>query len=433
MFNFIKQYSLRFIIALLTVSLVIGLAGMLLSFCLHEIQHLAFGYSLDTTISSESFFQGVKSSSPLRRVLALLICGIIAGIGWFLLYKYGKKLVSVTDALFSDKPDMPTKETTINALLQIITIALGSPLGKEGGPRQIGALFALLFSKWFNLNTNDTRLLIAGGAGAGLAAVYNVPLGGAIFAFELSWKLIKNNWLKGLVSCLILSFIAAYLARLGLGDKHQYHISDSLSVTNSLLLWALLTGPLFGISAYYFIRITNQAKRNAPKNMKVIYLCLINYAILGIIIIYLPELAGNGKSVVQISFSENIPILFALLLLICKVSIEWSSLRSGVQGGLLTPGLANGALIGIISGGIWTLFFPGTALGAFAVIGAVSFLSSSMRMPATAIVLTFEMTQVHLSFFIPMVICIIGSWTISDWLSKMDKENQSTKTAPPID
>lgn len=411
-----KSGVFRFILALLTISLIVGIAGMLLAFCLHTVQHIAFGYSLDTIISSESFFQGVKDSSSFRRVLALFACGIIAGTGWFFLYKYGKKLVSVTDAFSSENPDMPVKETTINALLQVVTIALGSPLGKEGGPRQIGAMFAVIFSKWFNLNSVDTRLLLAAGAGAGLAAVYNVPIGGAVFAMELSWRLIKTNWLKGVVSCLILSFIAAYIARLGLGNEHQYHISDSLAITNDLLFWSAITGPLFGIAAYYFIRITDQAKRKAPKDYKVLYNCLINYAILGAAVIYLPELAGNGKSVAQISFTGNIAIPFALLLLVCKVFFEWNTLRSGAQGGLLTPGLANGALIGIILGGIWTVFSPGTALSAFAIVGAVSFLSSSMRMPVTAIILIMEMTQVQLSFIIPMILCITGSQIMNRWL-----------------
>lgn len=414
---FYKSRTLRFVAVVLIMGLVVGIVGMLLVFCLHETQHLAFGYSLDEMIGTESFFEGVKNAPPARRLVAALACGVIAGVGWFIIYRYGRKLVSITEALLSDKPDMPVRETISNALLQEITIGLGSPLGKEGAPRQVSAMLAILFSRWFRLSAENMRILIAAGAGAGLAAVYNVPLGGAVFALEFSRSAIKNNRLRWIVSCVAVSFIAAYTAKLGLGAEHQYHLPDSLSVTSGLLLWSLITGPVFGIAAYYFVRITNHAKRNAQRNVKVIYLCLINYAILGIMVIYLPELAGNGKSVAQISFTGNMSIFFALLLLGCKVAIEWGSLRVGAQGGLLTPGLANGALMGIILGGIWTMFLPGTALGAFALVGAVSFLSSSMRMPAAAAVLLFEMSRADLSFAVPMVICIAGSWGVSSRLA----------------
>ncbi|BCA95075.1 hypothetical protein TUM19329_14360 [Legionella antarctica] len=113
---------------------------MLLGLLLHYVQHIAYGYSLNEIISSESFLAGVLASSPERRVIVLMSCGLIAGLGWWALYRFGKPLVSITDAVLLQKK-MPVGTTIIHALLQIVTIGLGSPLGREVAPREVGQYF----------------------------------------------------------------------------------------------------------------------------------------------------------------------------------------------------------------------------------------------------------------------------------------------------
>jgi H+/Cl- antiporter ClcA len=84
-------------------------------------------------------------------------------------------------------------------------------------------------------------------------------------------------------------------------------------------------------------------------------------------------------------------------------------LRAGAEGGLLTPGLANGALLAIVLGGTWSVFWPGASLGAFAVVGATAFLAASMQMPITAVVLVFEFTRVGQDFLIPVLFAVGGA------------------------
>jgi len=76
-----------------------GLGGMLLALLLHGIQHLAYGYSLDSLISHETFLLGVTAAAPERRVLVLISCGLVAGVGWWLIYRYGRPLVSIKQAV----------------------------------------------------------------------------------------------------------------------------------------------------------------------------------------------------------------------------------------------------------------------------------------------------------------------------------------------
>lgn len=411
----IKQ--LRFTLIIFLLGTTIGILGILLTSILFEIQHLAFGYSIDHIHTNESYLQAVKAASPQRKVTALFICGLIAGIGWYLLYRYGKKLVSVDSAIKNDvetdKLTMPVRETIINSLLQIATIGLGSPLGKEGAPRELGALTASIFGKYFSLNQQDMRLLIAAGAGAGFAAVYNIPIGGALFTLEV---LLKSAKLKWIIVTFTISIIASLIARLGLGNVHQYIIPPQIMFSWELLIFALLTGPLFAIAAHMFIIITRQARSRSPKKYQIIVYSVANFTLLGALLIILPELAGNGKSAAEVSFTGQITLQYAVLLLVAKVFVEWGSLRAGAQGGLLTPSFANGALMAIILGVIWCHFFSDIALGAFAIIGAATFLSVTNKMPITAVVITLEMTQAGLLFTLPIVVCVAIAWLTKRYL-----------------
>ncbi|NPE55732.1 chloride channel protein [Dickeya dadantii] len=417
----IISQRIRFVIALALTGLLAGIGGMLLALLLHAIQHLAYGYSLDQIISEESFLQGVSAAEPARRFMALLIGGVVAGLGWYALYRYGRRLVSISSALQAEKPaspvnDMPVKETIIHALLQIITVALGSPLGREVAPRELGALAANHLSRALRMTPEDTRLLIACGAGGGLAAVYNVPLGGALFVVEV---LLARVQVKTSLAALLTCSLAALVARAGLGDEYQYHLNLPLSVSGDLTVWALLTGPIFGVAAWLFVRLTRHARQHSPQNARLIITNLLNFTLLGLLVIILPQLAGNGKGPAELSFTSQLPVLLALLLLGCKVLVQWSSLRAGAQGGLLTPGLANGALLAVALGGVWSWFFPHNQPGAYAVIGAAAFLATSMRMPVTSLVLIMEFTRINNDFFVPMALCIAGAVSTSMLIEKM--------------
>lgn len=161
-----KHYLVRLIAVVLT-GILAGIAGMLLALILHAIQHLAFGYSIDQLVGSETFLEGVTDATHLRRIAAILGGGAVAGFGWWLLARYGKKRVSIAAAVANPAVPMPTGTTTIHALLQIITVALGSPLGREVAPGKWARWrpgFSPGNSAW---QPDETRTLIAWRRGCG--------------------------------------------------------------------------------------------------------------------------------------------------------------------------------------------------------------------------------------------------------------------------
>ncbi|KAF1029808.1 MAG: H(+)/Cl(-) exchange transporter ClcA [Pseudomonas sp.] len=397
-----------------------GLGGMLLALLLHGIQHLAYGYSLDSLVSHETFLLGVTAAAPERRLLVLIVCGLVAGLGWWAVYRYGRPLVSIKQTVSAQAPDMPLKTTLAHALLQIITVALGSPLGREVAPREVGALAATWLSRRAGLAPEMHRLIVACGAGAGLAAVYNVPLGGAVFVLEVLIGVF--SWPAAVIA-LATSAIAAAVAWWGLGAESQY-VVPAFVLSPALVTWAVVCGPVFGVAAYAFTRITGAARANAARGWRLPVLSVINFTIIGALAMYLPQILGNGKGPAQLGFDSELSIGLAAVLLVVKVLITTGSLRAGAEGGLLTPGLANGALLAIILGGAWSLLWPGVPLGAFAIIGAAAFLASSMSMPLTAIVLVAEFTRIEHDFLVPIALAVVGSMCASKLCQLWEKNRK---------
>ncbi len=382
-----------------------GLGAMMLALLLHFVQHMAYGYSLGQVISSESFLQGVSAAPASRRFLVLLGCGFVAGAGWWALYRYGRPLVSIRKAIGSPETRMPVPETVVHDLLQIVTVALGSPLGREVAPREIGATFAGWLSRRAGLSQEEGRIMVACGAGAGLAAVYNVPLGGALFALEV---LLSTFSLAAAIPAISTAVIAAMVAWIGLGDEVQYNVA-SFPIGPSLVVWSIVAGPIFGLAAYGFTRITAAMSARAPHDWRLLPACLAVFSLIGVLAMPFPQLLGNGKGPIQLGFAGDLAIGFAALLLLLRLVVTLAALRAGGQGGLLTPGMTIGALLAVVLGGLWMLAWPGIPLGAFAVIGAAAFLASSMKMPITAIALIVEFTHVSHDFLFPMLFAVGGS------------------------
>ncbi len=390
----------------LGVGIVAGLGGMMLALLLHFIQHLAFNYSLNAVISPESFLNGVSGAPPLRRLAVLAVCGLIAGFGWWAVYAVGRPLVSIRQAVRSQDASMPLA-TVGHSLLQIVTVALGSPLGREVAPREIGALFASWLSRRAGLSASDTRIMIACGAGAGLASVYNVPLGGAVFTLEV---LLQTFALPAAVPAIATAVIAAVVGWIGLGDESQYRLPQQhLEITAALVCFSVLAGPLFGLGGTWYARLAVETRRRAPRNWRLVPSCLLVFVALGGAAIAYPQLLGNGKGPVQLGLNSEIGLKLAAILLVLKLLATTACLRCGAEGGMLTPGMTIGALLATVLGAGWSVLWPGTPLGAFAIVGATAFLSASMTMPLTATALIMEFTRVDHDFLVPILLAVGGA------------------------
>ncbi len=300
---------------------------------------------------------------------------------------------------------MPFRETVIHDVLQIVTVALGSPLGREVAPRELGAVLAIKLSDRAGLSPAESRIMVARGAGAGLAAVYNVPLGGTLFTLE---ALLGSLALPAFIPALATSVIATMVAWLGLGNTPQYAIPP-LAVAPSLIAWAIAMGLLFGFGAYWFVRSTHAARAHSPAGWHRIVWCAVVFSAIGMLATRFPQLLGNGRGLALVGFESDIGLALAATLLLLRFAVITGALRAGAAGGLLTPSLSMGGLLGIVFGSFWNCAWPAGPLGVYAVVGNAAFLASSMKMPLTAIVLVLEFTHINADFIIPISLAVTGS------------------------
>ena len=402
-----KTRWLTLVLVTLSVGFASGLGGMGLGLLLHLVQHITYGHAPHTMAGQQSFLQEVTGASDLRRFLALCSCGAVAGIGWWLLYRFGTPLVSIRQAVRKGGR-MPFGATLTHAILQIVTVGLGSPLGREVAPRELGAALATKLCAPANLTPECTRIMIACGAGAGLAAVYNVPFGGTLFTLEV---LLGTFSLSASVAALATCVIATLVAQLGLGNGLQYSVPP-LAISPSIIVWSLLVGPVIGAAAYLFVRVTEAARARAPRDWHLAVWCGLVFPMIGLLAIPFPQLLGNGKGLAQAGFDNEVGLALAATLLLLRVVVLVATLRTGAEGGLLTPGLSIGALLGIILGSFWNHVWPTAFFADFAIVGGAAFLASSMKMPLTAIVLTVEFTGIDQKFLIPLSLAVAGSISI---------------------
>lgn len=372
-----------------------------MSVLLHGIEHLAYGYS------SGSFLDAAAAAPPARRVIALGIAGIVGGLGWWTLRRWGRAVVPVEASVAGAR--MPRLVTVANAALQIVIVGLGASIGRELAPRELGALIAGWLSERTGLTARQRRVLVACGAGAGLAAVYNVPLGGAVFALEvLLGELSLTTALTALATAAIATLFVDLIAPTG-----PIYTLPAVTPTPTLLVWSLLAGPVIGFAAVGFLTTTRTAVLNRISGKWILVIMPAVFLAVGLLSIPFPALLGNGRALGQVAFDATSPLLILGALLLVKALATTGTIFSGAAGGTLTPSLALGATLGAILGTLWSAIWPGAPIAAFALVAASAFLASSMRAPLTALILVAEFTAQGWTLLLPSMVAIVGSLAIS--------------------
>ncbi|CAI3933816.1 chloride channel protein [Commensalibacter communis] len=393
-------YNLNFktLFSLFLIGIIGGCVGVGLTFLMHFLQHLTFNAPLDTIMP---FRVMVEDASPLRRVLALLICGLIGGVGWFCIHRYGKPLVDIKTAVQNKDKNLPLLTTFFHSLLQIITVAMGSPLGREVAPREMTAAFA---NKWINFchfSEEERKILLACASGAGLAAVYNVPLAAMIFILEtllLSWSITS------IIAAFICCSTAVFIMRLGLGDLVQYPL-EHLKFNNVLIIWAMVAGPIIGIIVWLFDKSIQRLPKLPKSKPIMILISTLAFGIIGILSIKYPEILGNGKAANQLTFTSEINLNYAIGLFISKWGAVLFAMVAGAYGGRITPSMMLGGALGFVTACFWNMMFPIIPLSSAAIIAAAVFLGIAQKMPLTSAIFMLELSRYSPAYFYPICLC----------------------------
>ena len=392
----------HFWLSVLLTGVATGIGAAVLTRLLELVQHLAWSGSPTNII------EAAEHASAWRHMLVLLGAALLTGIGQILLKHVSSgNGIDTTAAIWFHAGRMPALRTLGSAVLSVLIVGMGVSLGREGAPKQAGAVFANFFSDKERLSDEQRRLLVACGAGAGMGAAYGVPLGGALFALEVMRGKLA---LRYVLPALFASLIATGVSWFALPNAPTYVI-PSYGSSASIVLWALIVGPIAGMASVGYVRMVTWADRNRPRGWKRFAAPLIVMGLLGLVSIWFPQILGNGKDISELVFTSQVVPVLLLTLLLLKPAATVLCMRCGAPGGMFTPSLTAGALLGGVLGNVWSHFWPGVPSGLFALLGAGAVVGATTQGPISAVVLMMELTGRDRSFILPLLL-IVGVATL---------------------
>jgi H+/Cl- antiporter ClcA len=298
---------------------------------------------------------------------------------------------------------MPAWRTLGTATLSIVIVGMGAPLGREGAPKQFGAVFGNLLSDLQKLSDEQRRLVVAIGAGAGMAAVYSVPLGGALFALEV---LRGELALRLVVPALAAALIAAKTAGVVVPNAPLYAV-PAYPISPDVYLWTVVAAPIVGLWSVAFVRAISWTYDVRPSGWGRFIAPPLVLAVVGLISIVFPELLGNGQDVAQLLFLHPLEPVVLAALMFARPIATIGSVAGGAPGGLFTPSLAAGALLSAGLGQLWLWVHPGGDIGLYALLGAGAMLAATTQGPISSLVLMMELTGHARAFALPMIAAIV--------------------------
>ncbi len=381
-------------------------------------------------LAQEFTFEDVGSwlsmIAPWHLVLIPMVGGLITGP---IIYRFAREakghgVPEVMEAVALRGGKIRPQVGLVKAVASAICIGTGGSVGSEGPIAQIGSALGSSIGQVLKLNEERTKTLVACGAAGGIAAIFNAPIAGAIFAMEVILNRISTVYFGAVV---ISAVAADAIAHTFLGNNRAFLIPQyKMESPWELLLYALLA-VIAAFTSVGFSRILYFSedvfeKINMPEWLKP----ALGGLMLGLLGLVTYKTAAGVPRVYGVGYETITPALFGemaahvtLLLFLLKLLATLFTLGSGNSGGIFAPSLFMGSMLGA-SFGKWTnAVFPTIAggAGAYALVGMAAFFSGATHAPMTAILILFEMTN-NYQLILPLMLTTVLSTFISRVLSK---------------
>jgi|HubBroStandDraft_1064217.scaffolds.fasta_scaffold00192_21 CIC family chloride channel protein len=388
----------------------IGICGALSSVAFREAARLLERL---LTGQSQSLVQAASGLVWWHRAVVPVIGGVLAGL---VLYYVGRsraspRAVDYMEAVLVGDGRIGFRASIGNALSSLLTISSGGSIGREGAMVQLAAMIGSRLGLLARAPTPRLRLMVACGGAAGIAAAYNAPISGALFVSEIVLGSIAMESFGPLV---VASVTSSATIHQFLGYGPVYDVPPVHFLSNWELIFYAVLGVLLGHLAPPFLALLDFSKSCFARLRLPLYWQLgAGGLIVGLISIFVPEVWGNGYSVVGTILNAQLAGLWLLAVLAAKVAATSASVGSRAVGGVLTPTLFIGCAVGALFGGVLHRLLPTFTSEpvAYALIGMGGFLSATTHAPFTSILLLFEMTGDYQIVLPLMLACVIAHFT----------------------
>jgi CIC family chloride channel protein len=352
-------------------------------------------------------------------------------INYFFNGRITRGLSNVIYSILRKQSDIPGRKIFSHLFTSGATVGMGGSVGLEAPIVVIGASLGSNFAKTFKLNYHQRTLLLACGAAAGISAIFNSPIAGVIFAFEV---LLPDMTISSFIPLLVASASSAVLSKLIYSGQIFYLVTEGWRLY--AVPYYVLLGVLCGIVSLYMINTTFVIEKRFERVKNQYQRIIVGGIILCVLIFLFPPLFGEGystivtllaaknKEILSNSFFTNsissdlMLIIFVALIIFTKVIATALTLGSGGNGGIIAPSLFTGALTGFLLA--HTLKYLGLIelnQANFIVVGMAGILAGVLHAPLTGIFLIAEITGGY-ALIVPLMIVTAISYFISKYFNK---------------
>jgi chloride channel protein, CIC family len=324
----------------------------------------------------------------------------------------GSGIPHVEAVLNEEIPQAPFHLIWVKFCGGVLAIGSGLALGREGPSVQMGASVAHLVGKVFRREWPDCRVLLAAGAGAGLATAFNAPIAGTVFVLE---ELVRRFELRIAVAALGASATGIAVARVFLGDAPDFHVDALAYASAEARPLYFVLGAVAGLAAIVYNRALLETITAAERlgRLSVELRAGLIGAAVGTLAWFDPSVVGGGDAITQRSLAGAETLSVLPLVFLLRFGLGTVSYAAGTPGGLFAPMLALGAQLGLFFGLLCRMAFPELDIQAegFAVAGMAAFFTGVVRAPLTGIVLVTEMTA-NVTMLLPMLVACFAAMLV---------------------
>ncbi|MFA5491197.1 MAG: ClcB-like voltage-gated chloride channel protein [Candidimonas sp.] len=383
-----------------------GAAGAGATIAFHEaiyaIQFLTVG-------RSGSITEIIQSLPWYGRLLMPALGGLAAGLLlWTVSGPKAPKQADYMEAVAIGDGRMPIVHGLVRSLSSLFTVVSGGSIGREGAMVHLASLSASVIGRFTSFNRSRLRLLVACGAAAGVASAYGAPLAGTVFVAEI---VLGTTSMSSFGAMLVAAASASITMHLSGHYETLYPVMALSDVTGPQALPFILLGVVAGLAAPPFLRSMELSRRAFLRTGLSLPVRLsLGGLLLGMLLVFMPEVSGNGYEVVQSLLGEPWTWYAIVLVLACKVLATALTVGSGGIGGVFTPALFVGAALGALFGKVMIAFWPSlaTSLDIYVLVGMGSFLGTAAGAPLMAILMIFEMTLSYQIVLPLMLACVVA-------------------------
>jgi chloride channel protein, CIC family len=346
--------------------------------------------------------------------LWIIITPVIGGIIVGFMAKYGSEKIKghgipeAMEAVLTSRSRIEAKVAILKPLSAAIAIGTGGPFGAEGPIIQTGGAVGSLIGQIISTTASERKVLLACGAGAGMAATFNTPIAGVILAIELLlFEFRSRSFIPLVIACTLATSVRSVL----LGQRSMFTIGNVNFDALHGLPFYLLLGILSGVAAICFTKalywVEDQFERLPIDDL---WHPAIGALGLGIIGFFVPRVLGVGYDTISDILNNNLALEVLLLIAIFKALALMISLGSGTSGGLLAPMFMSSAALGGSFAIVVNLIFPSAHLspGAYALVAMAAVFGAASRATFAFIVFAFEITRDYNAILPLMLVCVIA-------------------------